>query len=67
MGRVDEAAADLKTTDAKPDRDLYISLQSYEKGKRWDDMAKALDAAEKLSDSKGKRRCGSCAALCSSA
>jgi tetratricopeptide (TPR) repeat protein len=53
MGRVDEAAADLKKLlEAKPDRDLYISLaNTYEKGKRWDDMAKALDAAEKLSDS----------------
>ena len=53
MGKVDEAAADLKKLLAgKEDRDLYISLaNTYEKGKRWDDMAKALDAAEKLSDS----------------
>jgi tetratricopeptide (TPR) repeat protein len=53
MGKVDEAAADLKKLlDGKQDRDLYISLaNTYEKGKRWDDMAKALDSAEKLSDS----------------
>ena len=53
MGRVDEAAADLKKLlDGKQDRDLYISLaNTYEKGKRWDDMGKALDSAEKLSDS----------------
>jgi tetratricopeptide (TPR) repeat protein len=35
----------------KDDRDIYVSLaNTYEKGKRWDDMGKALDAAEKLSD-----------------
>jgi len=53
MGKVDEAAADLKKLlDGKQDRDLYISLaNTYEKGKRWDDMGKALDSAEKLSDS----------------
>jgi len=53
MGKVDEAAADLKKMlTGKDDRDLYISLANiYEKGQRWDDMAKALDAAEKLSES----------------
>lgn len=53
MGRVDEAAADLKKLlGGKDDRELYISLaNTYEKGKRWDDMGKALDAAEKLSES----------------
>src|ERR1700681_2678882 len=53
MGKVDEAASDLKKLlDGKQDRDLYISLaNTYEKRKRWDDMAKALDSAEKLSDS----------------
>ena len=52
MGKVDEAAADLKKLlGGKEDRETYVSLaQIYEKGKRWDDMAKALDAAEKLSD-----------------
>jgi tetratricopeptide (TPR) repeat protein len=53
MGKVDDAAADLKKLLAggKEDRDTYIALaQIYDKGKRWDDMGKALDAAEKLSD-----------------
>ncbi len=53
LGKVDEAAADLKRLmGGKEDRDLYISLAStYEKGQRWDDMGKALNAAERLSDS----------------
>jgi tetratricopeptide (TPR) repeat protein len=57
MGKVDEAAADLKKLlggkdGGKEDRETYIALaQIYDKGKRWDDMGKALDAAEKLSDS----------------
>jgi tetratricopeptide (TPR) repeat protein len=53
MGKVDDAAADLKKLlGDKDDRDTYISLaQVYDKGKRWDEMGKALDAAEKLSES----------------
>jgi tetratricopeptide (TPR) repeat protein len=53
MGKIDEASADLKKMlSGKDDRDIYVSLaNTYEKGKRWDDMGKALDAAEKLSDS----------------
>lgn len=52
MGRVDEASADLKKLlGGKEDRDIYIALASvYEKGQRFDDMSKALDSAEKLSD-----------------
>lgn len=52
LGRVDEAAADLrKMLNGKEDRDIYVSLANvYEKGRRFDDMAKALDEAEKLSD-----------------
>jgi len=52
MGKIDEAAADLKKLlNGKDDRDIYVSLaNTYEKGKRWDDMGKALDAAEKLSE-----------------
>ena len=52
MGKIDEAAADLKKLlGTKDDRDVYVSLaNTYEKGKRWDDMGKALDSAEKLSD-----------------
>ncbi len=54
MGKVDVAAADLKKLlDGKADdRDTYIALANiYDKGQRWNDMGKALDAAEKLSDS----------------
>src|SRR6185437_2413495 len=53
MGKIDEAAADLrKLLNGKEDRDVYVSLaNTYEKGKRWDEMGKALDAAEKLSES----------------
>ncbi len=53
LGKIDEGAADLKKLlGGKEDRDLYVSLAGiYEKGQRWDDMAKALDAAEKLSES----------------
>jgi len=53
MGKVDEAANDLKKTfDGKTDRATYVSLaEVYDKGRRFDDMAKALDAAEKLSES----------------
>jgi tetratricopeptide (TPR) repeat protein len=53
MGKVDEAAAELrKLLNGKDDRTTYLALaEVYDKGKRWDDMGKALDAAEKLSDS----------------
>ena len=51
---MDAASADLKKmlSGKADDRDIYVSLaNTYEKGKRWDEMGKALDAAEKLSDS----------------
>jgi len=54
MGKVDVAAADLKKLlDGKAgDRETYVALANiYDKGQRWNDMGKALDAAEKLSDS----------------
>lgn len=53
MGKADEAANDLKKMfDGKTDRATYVSLADvYEKGRRFDDMAKALDSAEKLSQS----------------
>ena len=52
LGKVDEAAADLKKMfDGKTDRATYVSLADvYEKGRKYDDMAKALDSAEKLSE-----------------
>jgi len=53
MGKVDEASADMKKLlGDKPDMETWVSLaQIYEKGRRWADMAKALDSAEKLADS----------------
>jgi len=58
MGKVDEAANDLKKLlGGKNDRDIQISLaEVYEKGSRFGDMAKALDAAEKLSDTDEARQ-----------
>jgi tetratricopeptide (TPR) repeat protein len=54
MGKTDAAVSDVKKLfDGKNDRETYMSLaEIYEKGKKFDDMAKALDAAEKLSESK---------------
>jgi tetratricopeptide (TPR) repeat protein len=53
LGKVDEAASDLKKLmDGKNDRDTQLALaEVYEKGRKWNDMAKSLDAAEKLSKS----------------
>jgi len=57
IGRVDDAAAEIKKLlDGKNDRDTYISLaQIYEKGKNYTEMAKAVDAADKLSESKDEK------------
>lgn len=57
VGRADDAAAELKKLlDGKNDRETYISLaQVYEKAKNFTEMAKAVDAAEKLSDSKEEK------------
>ncbi len=57
LGRTDEAVAILnKQLGEKKDRDTWLALaQVYEKGKRYDDMAKAIDEAEKLSQSKDDR------------
>ena len=50
-GKLDTAVDDVKKLlDGKDDRDTLISLaQLYEKAKRYDDMARQLDAADKLS------------------
>jgi tetratricopeptide (TPR) repeat protein len=52
-GKIDPAATELRTLmNGKTDRAIYLEIaQVYEKGKRWDDMAKSLDEAEKLSKS----------------
>jgi tetratricopeptide (TPR) repeat protein len=53
LGKTDQAVAETrKLMDGKSDRDTYINLaQIYEKAKNFGEMAKALDAAEKLSES----------------
>jgi len=57
VGRTDDAAAELKKLlDGKNDRDTYVSLaQVYEKAKNYPEMTKAVDAAEKLSESKEEK------------
>jgi tetratricopeptide (TPR) repeat protein len=57
MGKFDQAiSVTKKLITGKDDRDTYITLaQLYEKAKRFDDMAKALDEADKLSISKDDR------------
>ena len=51
MGKTDEAVAETKKLlDGKNDRETYMTLaQIYEKAKRYDDMQKAIDEAERLS------------------
>jgi tetratricopeptide (TPR) repeat protein len=53
IGKVDQAAAELrKLLNGKDDRETYLALaQTYDRGKKYAEMAKALDRAEKLSDS----------------
>src|SRR5450432_3621283 len=53
MGKVDEAAAEVKARLAdKNDFQTQLALaQLYEKGKRWAEMAKALDETEKIAGS----------------
>lgn len=57
MGRTGEAVAETrKLLDGKSDRETYITLaQIYEKAKNYDEMAKAVDAADKLSDGKEEK------------
>jgi tetratricopeptide (TPR) repeat protein len=57
MGKTDEAVADVKSLlDGKNDRETYITLaQIYEKAKNYNEMAKAIDAAEKLSRAKDEK------------
>ncbi|HLX46184.1 MAG TPA: tetratricopeptide repeat protein [Bryobacteraceae bacterium] len=53
MGKVDPAAAEVKKLiDSKNERELNLELaQLYDKGKKYDELAKVLDTAEKLSTS----------------
>jgi tetratricopeptide (TPR) repeat protein len=55
MGQTDAAAAELKKLlDGKSDREIYFDLASYvyDRARKFDEEAKALDAADKLSTSK---------------
>ncbi len=58
LGRTDEAAAILKgMIDGKNDRAVYLALaQIYDKGRRFDDEAAAIDSAEKLSSDDDDKR-----------
>lgn len=57
LGHFKEAETMLKSLlDGKTDRDTWISLsQVYDKSKNYSEMAKALDAAEKLSNSSDEK------------
>ncbi len=55
LGRTEQAAALTKQLldGSQKDRETYLALaQIYDKGKKYDDMARVLDSAEKLSESK---------------
>jgi tetratricopeptide (TPR) repeat protein len=53
MGKIDEAVAEVQALPkGENERENLLEIaQLYDKGKRWADMGKALDAAEKASDS----------------
>ncbi len=53
LGRTEEAAAATKQLlNGKNDRETYLALaQIYDKGKKYSEMAQALDGADKLSES----------------
>ncbi|HTM50740.1 MAG TPA: tetratricopeptide repeat protein [Bryobacteraceae bacterium] len=57
MGKVDQGAAEIRELlSGDKDRETYLTLaQIYEKGKNFDEMGKALDAAEKLSERKQEK------------
>ena len=54
LGRTDDAVKELRAMlDGDKDRETQLAIaQVYEKGKRYAEMGKALDAAETLSDTK---------------
>ena len=57
LGRTDAAVAEIKKAlEEKKDRETYLTLaQVYEKGKRYQEMARAIDDAEQLSQSKDEK------------
>jgi Tfp pilus assembly protein PilF len=53
MGKVDDAVAELRALKGDHERETQLAIaELYEKAKRYDDMRKPLDAAEKLSEAK---------------
>jgi len=58
MGKVDPAAAEVKKLlGGKDDRETYLALaEVYDKGKKFDEMVKSLDAAEKLSQTNDEKK-----------
>jgi tetratricopeptide (TPR) repeat protein len=54
LGKTDEAVAELRALmDGEKNREIQLAIaQIYEKGKRFTEMAQALDAAEKISETK---------------
>ncbi len=59
LGQTDAAAAEMKKLlDGKSDRETYLQLAQlvYDRGRKFDEEAKALDAAEKLSVSKEEKQ-----------
>jgi tetratricopeptide (TPR) repeat protein len=57
MGKVDQAVAQLRSMlKGDHDRETQLNIaQIYENAKRFEDMAKPLDAAEKLSETKNEK------------
>ena len=58
LGKVDQGAGEIRglLNKSDKDRETYLTLaQVYEKGKRFTEMEKALNEAEKLSDSKQEK------------
>ncbi len=57
QGKIDEAVAEMRTfAKDKPNTEGLVQIaQFYEKAKRYDDMAKALDEGEKLAASDGDK------------
>ncbi len=57
LGKTDEAANSVKKLlDGKNDKDTYVRLaQVYDKGKKFGEVAKALDSAEKLAQNDDDR------------
>ena len=57
MGKIDEAVAELTPCSTGKDREIHLTIaQVYEKGKRFSEMGKELDAAEQLSSPRERKQ-----------